>query len=289
MRVMRTHLAQPADAAGGGPALFRLVRFWSRRWAADAARDSAGDANRVGHVLVVEAIDAASATGSAAIGDVAVELGLDRSNASRLLAEAVAAGLVTKTVAADDARRTELGMTPAGRALLVAARAWQEQAFAQLVAGWPPADARRFANYLQRLAAQQIRPSRSRSSPMTIVLNHTIVPVGDKDRGARFLADLLGVAVGPLTGPFVPVRVNADLTLDFDDRFGARAGHYAFLVDDAIFDRALSRARDSNVEWGSAPRLVDRQINRLNGGRGVYIRDPDGIAYELFTVIPSEA
>jgi catechol 2,3-dioxygenase-like lactoylglutathione lyase family enzyme len=32
--------------------------------------------------------------------------------------------------------------------------------------------------------------------------------------------------------------------------------------------------------------MVDRQINHLNGGRGVYVRDPDGIAYELFTVIP---
>jgi hypothetical protein len=178
-------------------------------------------------------------------------------------------------------------MTADGQALLVAARAWQEQGFAQLVAGWSPKDARRFANYLQRLAAQQLRPVRPRSSPMTIVLNHTIVPVGDKHRGARFLADLLGVAVDPPTGPFVPVRVNADLTLDFDDRFGARAGHYAFLVDDAIFDRALSLASDSNCEWGSAPRLVDRQINHLNGGRGVYICDPDGIAYELFTVIPA--
>lgn len=121
---------------------------------------------------------------------------------------------------------------------------------------------------------------------MTIVLNHTIVAVGDKLRGARFLADLLGVDVGPLTGPFAPVRVNDDLTLDFDDRLGARPGHYAFLVDDATFDRALSLARTAGLEYGSAPRLSDSQINRANGGRGVYVRDPDGIAYELFTAIP---
>jgi catechol 2,3-dioxygenase-like lactoylglutathione lyase family enzyme len=31
---------------------------------------------------------------------------------------------------------------------------------------------------------------------------------------------------------------------------------------------------------------VDYQINHLGGGRGVYVRDPDGIAYELFTAIP---
>ena len=143
------------DLAGGGPALFRLVRFWSRRWAADAARQGAGDAGHVGHVLVLEAIDAAAAGApAAAIGDVAVQLGLDRSNASRMLAAAVAAGLVAKQVHPGDGRRAELAITPAGRELLVAARAWQDQVFARLVADWPAADARRLAGYLQRLAAE---------------------------------------------------------------------------------------------------------------------------------------
>jgi DNA-binding MarR family transcriptional regulator len=165
--------------AGGGPALFRLVRFWSRRWAADAARAGATQAgatqagatqagasgpDHVGHVLVLEAIDAALAAGSGAIGEVARQLGLDRSNASRMLAEAVAAGLVTKTVSPHDARRTELGITPAGRELLAAARAWQDDAFARLVAGWPAADARRLAGYLQRLAAESADSPEARSA-----------------------------------------------------------------------------------------------------------------------------
>jgi catechol 2,3-dioxygenase-like lactoylglutathione lyase family enzyme len=121
---------------------------------------------------------------------------------------------------------------------------------------------------------------------MSIVLNHTIVPVADKERGARLLADLLGVEAGPPAGPFAPVRVNNDLTLDFDDRLGARPGHYAFLVDDATFDAALACAVRSGLDYGSAPRVVDQQINRLGGGRGVYVRDPDGIAYEFFTAVP---
>jgi catechol 2,3-dioxygenase-like lactoylglutathione lyase family enzyme len=121
---------------------------------------------------------------------------------------------------------------------------------------------------------------------MTVVLNHTIVSVADKNRGAQILADLLGLEVGPPAGPFVPVRVNPDLTFDFDDRAGGRPGHYAFLVDDATFDRTLAVAVDSELPWGSAPRVIDRQINHLSGGRGVYVHDPDGIAYEFFTVIP---
>jgi DNA-binding MarR family transcriptional regulator len=160
MCAMRTERTDRVDVAGGGPALFRLVRFWSRRWASGAARAGAHDAayvGHVGHVLVLEAIDAASARGSAATADVAVELGLDRSNASRMLAEAVSAGLVTKTVSPLDARRTALGITPAGRSLLASARAWQQEVFLQLVAGWPAQDARRFATYLDRLAAQSTR------------------------------------------------------------------------------------------------------------------------------------
>jgi catechol 2,3-dioxygenase-like lactoylglutathione lyase family enzyme len=121
---------------------------------------------------------------------------------------------------------------------------------------------------------------------MAVILNHTIVPVGDKQRGARFLADLLGIRVGEHAGPFAPVQINDDLTFDFDDRLGARPGHYAFLVDDGTFDRVLGLAEKDRLEYGSAPRLTDYQINHLGGGRGVYIRDPDGIAYEFFTAVP---
>ena len=114
---------------------------------------------------------------------------------------------------------------------------------------------------------------------MTVVLNHTIVPVADKQRGAAFLADLLGVATGTPVGPFVPVRINDDLTFDFDDRWGARPGHYAFLVDDDTFDAAVACAQRTGHEWVADPR---------DGGRGVYVLDPDGIAYELFTAVPDE-
>lgn len=122
-----------------------------------------------------------------------------------------------------------------------------------------------------------------------IVLNHTIVAVADKGRGARLLADLLGFDADAVrqTGHFAALQVNDDLTLDFDDRLGARPGHYAFLVDDGTFDHALDFAKATGLEWGSAPRATDYAINHHGGGRGVYIRDPDGIAYEFFTAVPS--
>ncbi len=82
---------------------------------------------------------------------------------------------------------------------------------------------------------------------MSIVLNHTIGPVRDKRRSAQLLADLLGIGVQPAAGPFVPVRINADLTFDFDDRIGGRPGHYAFLVDDGVFDRACTLPRNPGL------------------------------------------
>ncbi|HEX4214568.1 MAG TPA: VOC family protein [Candidatus Dormibacteraeota bacterium] len=118
---------------------------------------------------------------------------------------------------------------------------------------------------------------------MTAILDHTIVPVSDRHRGARFLAGLLDVQEAPPAGHFVPVRINDELTFDFDDRFGAQPSHYAFRVDGALFDRAVAMATGSDLAWGSAPRQVDRRVGEREGGRVVYIRDPDGVAYELIT------
>ncbi|ALG11780.1 VOC family protein [Kibdelosporangium phytohabitans] len=123
---------------------------------------------------------------------------------------------------------------------------------------------------------------------MGIVLNHMIIPAADREQAAKFLADLLGLDVGEPAGPFTPVQVNDDLTLDFDDRHGSRAGHYAFLIDDERFDGVLALlAEHPEIDYGSGRELGwDRDINHLGGGRGVYVRDPNGHSYELFTVVP---
>lgn len=126
---------------------------------------------------------------------------------------------------------------------------------------------------------------------MPVVLNHLIVPASDRRASAAFLADLLGLpapAPDADAGPFSPVRINGDLTFDFDDRRGATPGHYAFLVDDVTFDGVLTRLRRApGIAFGSGPANGwDRQVNHLGGGRGVYVRDPDGHSYELFTAVP---
>lgn len=117
-----------------------------------------GDEVKVGHILILEAIAASERDGVAAIADAAAELGLDRSNASRMLADAVAAGLVAKTASPGDGRRADLRITDAGRALLGTARRWQEDTFARMTADWPDEEATQLATALVRLAEQETTP-----------------------------------------------------------------------------------------------------------------------------------
>lgn len=154
MRIARNQDGGLDTVGGAGVALFRLVRLWSRRWAGEAAHDSQCDDAL--DIVVLEAVDAAvHAEGSASVTAVASQLGLDRSGASRMIAATVARGLVTKSVAPDDARRVVVVISASGHRLLGLARAWQDQALARMTSHWPPDDVRRFGDYLIRLADEQ--------------------------------------------------------------------------------------------------------------------------------------
>jgi len=150
------------DAADGGPALFRLVRFWSRRWSNQALTrvtgESDGELRRVQHIQVVEAVAAALRTGEqAAVTDVAEQLGLDHSGASRMVRDAVAAGYLARRDSTHDRRRVVVQLTDSGHELLTASHDWQRRCFDELTAAWDEHDRRRFAGYLQRLADETIQ------------------------------------------------------------------------------------------------------------------------------------
>ncbi len=147
------------DLNGGGPALFRLVRFWSRRGPLRVSAELTGEERRLQDIQVLEAVDAAPGD-EVSVADVAHQLGIDRSGASRFVGDAVAHGYLARAAAGSDARRAALTLTPAGRELLDGARAWQERVFAELTAGWPAADAAAFAGHLRRMAAELPPPGR---------------------------------------------------------------------------------------------------------------------------------
>lgn len=119
---------------------------------------------------------------------------------------------------------------------------------------------------------------------MSIKLNHTIVPAKDKDAAARFFADLFGLEYDGPMGHFAPVRVNDELTLDFDNAEGFDSHHYAFQVSEDEFDAIFARIQAAGLDWGSGPRSTsDRQLNTRKGGRGVYFYGLDGHLLELLT------
>lgn len=137
----------------GGPALFRLVRFWSRRWARGVAVDTGQEAAAPQHVLVVDAVDALRRDGlEPTVGEVAEQLGLDRSGASRMIAAAAEQGYLERQRAQADARRSALALTPLGQGLLDHSRQWQRAKFLELTAGWSAGDRTTFARHLERLA-----------------------------------------------------------------------------------------------------------------------------------------
>ena len=120
---------------------------------------------------------------------------------------------------------------------------------------------------------------------MAIRLNHTIVAAHDKETGANFLTDILGLAAPSLVGPFAVVRVSEDTSLDYIDADGEiTSQHYAFLVEENEFDEIFGRIRERGLTYWADPHRHERnQINTWDGGRGVYFDDPNGHLLEIIT------
>jgi catechol 2,3-dioxygenase-like lactoylglutathione lyase family enzyme len=122
--------------------------------------------------------------------------------------------------------------------------------------------------------------------PMSVQLNHTIVAARDRHQSAAFLAEVIGMPVGQETGPFVPITLENGVTLDFDDRQDVAPQHYAFLVDDATFDRALAKLQaEGATVWADPGHQQQDEINTRWGGRGFYFEDPNGHNMELLTKV----
>ncbi|MDB9373191.1 VOC family protein [Nodularia sphaerocarpa] len=119
---------------------------------------------------------------------------------------------------------------------------------------------------------------------MTITLDHTIVPAYDKEKSARFFADIFGLKLDTPVGHFAAVRVNDKLTLDFADREEFDSHHYAFHVSDEEFDTIFARIQEMGLEYSSDPMHHKKgEINHRMGGRGFYFYDLDGHNLELLT------
>ncbi|WP_199430493.1 VOC family protein [Qaidamihabitans albus] len=119
---------------------------------------------------------------------------------------------------------------------------------------------------------------------MPVQLNHTIVAARDKKVAANFLTDILGLAPPEPFGPFLAVRVDNDVTLDYLDADSVTSTHLAFLVGEDEFDEIFDRIRQRDVRyWADPGHQRPGEINTNDGGRGVYFEDPDGHNLEILT------
>lgn len=136
----------------GGRALFTLVRFWSRRWLSPWKDIPPQPVAYVQSILVLEVIASLPSNQPVSITDVARNLAVDHSVASRMVAKAADDGLVVKQRSQGDPRQMLLSLTSKGESILTDAHAWQEQVFRELTQGWSRSDADQLAEYLTRLA-----------------------------------------------------------------------------------------------------------------------------------------
>ena len=124
---------------------------------------------------------------------------------------------------------------------------------------------------------------------MTIVLDHTIVPVNDREESVEFYTRIFGFEDLGEVGPFLAVRVNDSLNLDFRQSDDFRSIHYAFAMESGEFDDAFQRIKDSKIPYGDSPRAQDNmQVPGMTAGakgdgKAVYFKDPSGHVLEIKT------
>jgi len=120
---------------------------------------------------------------------------------------------------------------------------------------------------------------------VSVRLNHTIVWCRDQKRSARFLSEILGRPTPVRFGPFLVVEVDNGVSLDFHDTDEEVAPqHYAFLIDEDDFDAIFARMRERGLDYWADPGRTQRgEINRNDGGRGLYFLDPDRHVLEIIT------
>ena len=120
---------------------------------------------------------------------------------------------------------------------------------------------------------------------MSVQLNHTIVWCRDKQKSATFLTEILGLPSPTRFGPMLVVQLNNSVSLDFYENDGEICSqHYAFLIGEDDFDQVFARIRGRGLQhWADPGKHRTGEINRNDGGRGVYFEDPDGHLLEVIT------
>jgi DNA-binding MarR family transcriptional regulator len=134
------------DLARVDQAMLRLRRMW------DAPRGIAHEGGVVEGSTLLVCLAVADTAAAVGVAEVADALGVAPSTASRLVARAAEAGMVTREVSTTDPRRAALELTATGTRLVEASRRYRAARLARLLVDWPPRDVAALADLLTRFA-----------------------------------------------------------------------------------------------------------------------------------------
>ena len=124
---------------------------------------------------------------------------------------------------------------------------------------------------------------------MATVLDHTIVPVVDRQEAVDLYTRIFRFEDLGEVGPFLAVRVNDTLNLDFRDSDDFRSIHYAFSMEPEEFEEAFGRIREACIPYGDSPYDMDNMqgpgmtMGAKGQGKAVYFKDPSGHVLEIKT------
>ncbi len=133
---------------------------------------------------------------------------------------------------------------------------------------------------------------------MATFLDHTIVPVRDREEAVEFYSRILGFEKLGAVENFLAVRVNDKFNLDFaqSDDFQkfhytfaeeSMGIHYAFTMEPDEFDAAFARIRESGIAYGDSPheranmKGPGMSMGSQGMGKAVYFEDPNGHLLEI--------
>ncbi|HEY9745070.1 MAG TPA: VOC family protein [Oculatellaceae cyanobacterium] len=120
---------------------------------------------------------------------------------------------------------------------------------------------------------------------MPAALNHTIVKSKNSEAAAKFWTDILGLPAPGRLAHFQVVEMANGVSMDFmETDEDVTPQHYAFLVSEQEFDEIFDRIRARGIPYWADPQASRQgEINRRDGGRGLYFEDPDGHFLEILT------
>lgn len=119
---------------------------------------------------------------------------------------------------------------------------------------------------------------------MNIVLNNIIIPSADKVITTHFYCRVFCFESLGKHGKHIRVKINENSTIDFKTSSSFDIHRFSLKVDDVTFARIFANIKKEGLLFGSELfECENGKLNNWHGGKGLFVRDPNGHIIELLT------